>query len=400
MNLLAVTKVSHSLLYYVVRALVLLPLGLLCAGLGLLLLWVNEGIVPRAQLAASATEIAAEAPPSAAPKGLLAVTGSLHAAAGTGDPVFLENDPSLLVVDRHVEMFAWHETVDTYETRHWGGGRTIERHIHYTVAWTPFPQDSTQFHDPTGHENPEMRYVATRTVADPVRVGAWALPALAEHPILPGYQRIFLDSVTVRDGVDAHRHGNTLYLEGADPNAPKVGDLRVTFDGVRAGELVTAFGVAQGDQLVPLESRKTPWFFDVVSGDREAAIEILRAEDELRLLLLRVIGFAMIWLGLFLGGSLSIAFLDIVPLAGTVGRVVFAIITLPATILLTVTTIALSQIGHNPWATAAVLLGMVGLIWIVYTFGPRWQARFPRRKTTDMTTRPRPTNDPPDRTAS
>lgn len=392
------SKVSHSILFYLVRALLLVPLGFALATLGVVLLWMNEGL-PNLHVLAEATVEADANDPRSVRSGPVSVTGPLTGGAAVGDSDFIDPDPSILSLTREVEMFAWHQVANAHEERHVGGGRTITTTYAYLPSWTSTPPDHTEFRVPDGHENPPLPFENARFQTDAWHVGAWNVPAIADFLFLPGEHLLFLDTLPLKEPWRQQtRRGNTIYLGDADPDQPRVGDVRLRFRGQRTGETVTVFGSASSGEVVPSRSRSSGTrFFDLHNGDREGAIEVIRAEDELRLFLLRLLGFLLLWGGLFLTGSMVVAFADVVPLAGTIARIALLIGTLPMALAIGATTVGLAIIGHNPLATGAVLLGMVGIVWLVYTLGPRWKERrrvLRETEETHMTSQPVEVDEP------
>lgn len=359
-------------------ALLMMPLGVLLFVLSFVVLWINEGLPLRAEIAAASTEVSAD-DNSARVSGIISATGPLRTTGPVADPLYVASTSDWLDLHRVVEVYAWHQIAEVQEERRpfWFRKRTTT--YTYVLDWTSSPQDSSQFHQPDGHQNREVPVPSVRFRGPGLQLGAWSLQLPDWSPPLPGLQRIHTSELDFAPATGAVTPvGHYLYLGDAAADNPAVGDVRISFHGSPQGIVATMFGAIDKGTLAPHSTRKS-MFFDLLAGQREGAIEILAYEDTMRLVLLRVLGFAMMWGGLFLLGSMVFLLLDILPFAGTVGRVVWALITLPTALLFGATTVVLAIVASSAWMTAGVLLAGVAVVWAVYTIGPRIQARNARR---------------------
>ena len=357
-----------------VRGLIYIPLGIFLIVLSFILLWMNEGLPDRGALAESAELVDATAPVSS--RALVGIEGTLDADAPLGDPTFIAPGPWVQLT-RVVELYAWHEHVEVAEERRWGGWRDRTETTSYGLEWSSAPQDSTLFRYPAGHHNPPLPYDSTRFDASRPHVDGLTL-ARPDLLVLPGSRRVYLDSEVelIGRGLDGQVQGTALYLNGADPDAPEPGDVRVRFIGVPAGLDVTAFGAVDAPGRLGVWQRKNrAWMYEVVEGDRVDAIETLRIEDRMRLVLLRIVGFFMMWGGFFMLGSVFVAVADVVPPLGTLVRIVLGVITLPVAGVLASVTIGLAIVASKPMWTAAVLGSLVAVIVYLYYVTPLFSKR-------------------------
>jgi hypothetical protein len=324
-----------------------------------MVLYVNEGLPDRGELAERATII--DATPTARPSGLASLQGELTASTPIGDPLFFEAGP-YLQVERVVEMLAWHEVVSATETRHWGGWRERTEDVDYMLLWTTTPPDSSTFRDPS-HTNPPLPLESSRTVAPGLAVVGQPLLETALLPT-PGARRLLLSEVQLRDrGLTETHTGSMFYLGDADPANIEPGDVRVRFVVHDAGQTVTWFGAATRLGLTTYAKRGAT-MHELLGGDRASAIEQLRLEDKLRLVLLRLGGVLLLWGGLFLLTSFPIAILDIAPPVGLGARFVWGALTLPIAGLVGFGTIAVGILG-NDWRAMAGILGALVVVIVV-----------------------------------
>lgn len=146
---------------------------------------------------------------------LVFVAGVPQIAQPAHDPQFNVSANAVALV-RKVEMFQWHET--------YGGQRS------YDQDWIDYPVDSSKFARPAGHENPgAFPFAGARFDSPDVRVGGFKLgPKLVDAiegveefaPDLRSLPPNMAATFTARDG--------TL-VTGADPQHPRIGDLRVSW---------------------------------------------------------------------------------------------------------------------------------------------------------------------------
>ncbi len=334
--------------------------GLLLVPLAVVVLYANEGLPDRAALVERAAVLGPDADrPSRAR--LSTVTGELAASGTVGDPDLIAPGP-WIELTRWVEVYAWHEVIQVTEEKRWGGWRDRHEDVDYVLAWTIAPPDSSTFRDPS-RVNAPPPLPSERWRADGLRVGTHPLRA-AELLPMPGARRLLLDQADVRLPPGATRTGSAIWLRG-DPAQPQAGDVRVRFQVVEPGALVTFLGDADKGGLGPHTVGGMP-VQELAAGTRDALAQTLRTEDRLRLALLRLLGVLAIWVGLGMLGSMLYAVLDIAPPVGTAARIVAAVATLPIAGLLGFGTIALGVLGHNRLYTALVLGGMLAVIVVLY----------------------------------
>lgn len=152
---------------------------------------------------------------------------------------------------RFAEMLQWQEKCD-------GASCT------YQEVWSPQIIDSKKFREPEGHKNPERLPITTgRFSAGEVRLGAFLVDAAA----LGNYR---LDSSLQTKPVpypvkDAELPSNLAIsfrevngsLYAGDPEHRAVGDLRITYRIIPAGE-VELVGTQRGERLVVQRSKANP----------------------------------------------------------------------------------------------------------------------------------------------
>ena len=370
-----VKTVVTGIIPQLLQSLLLIPVGIVMFLFSFLILWMNEGLPLRHELA---EQTAILSPDGAGPPrngSAVSVTGPLTASAPvTGDDGYFAGGPYLAVY-RVAEAYAWHESVTHESERRWGGSIVDRQTFDYALQWAEFVPDHTRFEEPDGHLNVPMTVGGAFMPGAGFRVGQ--IPIATEKVVPPGATMLDWSRATrIGQGQSGTLSGRWLYLAGADPSNPRPGDQRVMYWVVPQGQSVTVFGAWVKGSLQPLDADGMP-FFDIISGPREAAIEVLEDEDNMRIWALRIVGVLAMWGGLFLILSPVYAVFDILPPLGILMRVLVALGTIFPTILLSGITVLLSIVGHNMLWTGMILGSMVVFILLQYYAWPRWRSLWP-----------------------
>ncbi|HJU06993.1 MAG TPA: TMEM43 family protein [Rhodanobacteraceae bacterium] len=176
-----------------------------------------------------------QAKPGAASDGqLVFVSGDTQIAKPALDPQFNVSANAAALV-RKIEMFQWHET---------DGGRRS-----YDQDWVDHPVDASKFAQPAGHENPgAFPFDGARFDSPDVRVGGFRLgPKLVAE--IEGVEDFTPDFRALPPNMAAtfQAHDGAL-VTSADPQHPRIGDLRVSWMQIAPKEL-TVLARAQGGVL-------------------------------------------------------------------------------------------------------------------------------------------------------
>jgi hypothetical protein len=220
------------------------------------------------------------------------------------DHVFGVSVPAIRL-RRSVEMFQWEETKRTEERQKLGGGTERVDTYSYDTRWSADLVDSS------------MPYESESWQAANVSVGAFALsPDLVGQ--LDRWEALTMDDARVAALPESMRgrviaSGGKLFF-GADPAAPRVGDLRVAFEVVQPS---TASVVAQqrggGVQAwADPEGRGDIAMVEFGTRTADEMFEAAEAANRLFTWILRGVSFLMMWIGL------SLVFRPFAVLAGVV----------------------------------------------------------------------------------
>jgi hypothetical protein len=259
---------------------------------------------------------------------------------------------------RDVEMYQWKESKETETRKKLGGGEETVTTYTYRKEWSSFLNDSSNFQEPSGHENPsEFPYDSMTRDAETVPVGAFFLSAdlisqLSNFSDLP-----------VRDAPEgaewpenAKLNKGGIYL-GANPAQAQIGDARIKFSVVEPGP-VSIVAAQAGDSFAEYRTKAGGTIAMITAGKVSAQqmFEGAIATNTLVTWLVRLGGFILIWIGFGLLFAPLSVLADIVPLFGSLVGAATGLIAFLLALALALTIIAFAWLFFRP------LLGITLLV--------------------------------------
>lgn len=306
-----------------------------------LLAW-NERRMTLPFFAHTATSVNANSPEPIDRTTYVAATGLLTAAVDLGDPPFLPPSP-FVVVRRRVEMYAWAERFDE--------GNGLAR---YEEEWTENPADTSSFQQPTGHVNPP-KPLASKFFAVPsakvgifdVNVSALRMPSLRPLQLTP---TLPASLGTIAD--------NAIFRGKGTPDAPHIGDIRIQYDVLPQGSIVTLFGGALERNIAPFTHPNGFVSYHLFHGPLPEALVRIDREADPFLWPLRTIGMLFVWLALWMLTPLTrlsacIQFLETLP------RLLRPAALLPVAIVVTIILVLLLDLLFTVWIGIAIAGALV-----------------------------------------
>lgn len=218
--------------------------GIIVIPLCVILLWWNEGraVTTANSLkegAAAVVHVSSDKIDPANDKKLVHLTGEAAASAPVTDPDFGLSVPTLRLV-RSQEIYQWVEDRKSEKKQQIGGGEETVTTYTYTQKWVDEPVSSAKFKNPQGHANTGSLIAGGNDnfAAAHVTLGAFVIP----QTFVQGMGDPAKYSVTEADLTklpkdlqdNAHIQTGTFYF-GTKPDAPQVGDVRVSFEVVKPG---------------------------------------------------------------------------------------------------------------------------------------------------------------------
>jgi hypothetical protein len=332
-------------------------------------LWVNEGRTDMSKVAMKETVPVDAAVLDTANEGKpVSVTGTLSSYETIGDPEFL-NPGKFLVLTRNVEMYAWVEKSESKTEKKAGGSETTTTTYSYVQEWTSNPADSSTFKEPAGHANPTMPYQNQTYYVNNASVGVY--PVNIQELSLPGQTEVVLNASMVNPRYAGTLNGNYIFIKSGGygyyggSSSPTVGDVRIHYTALASDINVTVFGQLQNGIIVPFMYKGKDKLYHARMGTRDEAIAALSKEHKTVGWILRLVGFLMMWIGLTMFFGPINAVLDVLPFLGNVGRTLISIVMFVVALVLSIATIIVSMIAHNPIALIITIVVIIGLVFLV-----------------------------------
>lgn len=279
-----------------------------------------------------------------------------------------------LKLSRSAEMYQWSEESKSESRTKLGGGEETVTTYTYTKVWSSSPIDSSKFQTQAGHENPPMSIESEDIYATDAKLGDYRL----EENVLGqvgGAEALTLTDQT--DAIDAaageastHTVSQSTIYFGENPQAPVIGDTRVSYEVTPASE-ISVVARQNGDNFLDYRARNGHTVFLVADGDTPAADMFQSAQDANNLIawVIRVVGviLLMVGFGLILAPLGVIA--DVLPLAGTIVRMGTGLIGFVLGLLVGTVTIALAWLAFRPITTIIILAIGGAIAFAVFRFG-------------------------------
>jgi hypothetical protein len=324
--------------------LILLPVA------GFLLFW-NEGRA--VQTARSLSEGAGLVQSASPERPDPALEGRLVHVAGPVSAAGLPRDSDLgitpaegtLRLIRRVEMYQWQEQTSSETRTRMGGGQETVTTYSYRRVWQEGRIDSSRFRQPDGHQNPEPRYATRAFNAERVMLGGYRVSDAQVNQI----------PANTAFAVPGGNADGGRYI-GQDPQNPRVGDLRITWQVARPDAL-SVIGAQVGDGFGPFATRAGDRLFMIEPGRVPAAAMFQQAEaDNVTLTwILRLVGTVVMFLGFLIIFNPLKVLADVVPFIGSIVGFGTGLLAAVLTLILAPATIAIAWLFYRPLVGIAIL---------------------------------------------
>ncbi|HAQ02119.1 MAG: hypothetical protein UV82_C0011G0093 [Candidatus Magasanikbacteria bacterium GW2011_GWD2_43_18] len=329
------------------------------------LFW-NEGRVGLSETAKDATPFDASVEQLQAPADgtLVAASGVLSSVDEIGDGQFLKNG-NYLIVRRNVETYAWVEKSQSTTETKIGGSQETKTTYDYEKQWVSTVPDSSNFKVRDGHMNQPKEYQDVANIVPTATVGVYGLDPT--ELVLPGSHPLTLTEEIVNLPENGELVGGEyMYIGGFSMNDPVVGNTRISYDVLPAGDTVTVFGALNGKTISPYFNKDGQKLYEARMTGFEASVIAMETEHSRSLWIWRVVGFLMMWIGLGMVLAPLSVLLDVLPFLGSLSRGAVSLATGLISIVLSVVTILVSMIFHN--VVALVLAVLIAIVGVVYVF--------------------------------
>lgn len=285
---------------------------------------------------------------------LVHVTGTAAVNRAATDPTFRVSLAGAIRLKRDVLMYQWEQTEHSETHKNVGGSETTTTTYSYNKTWSATPIDSTKFKHPEGHSNPTMSLRSAVFDADTVKLGAFRMDTSLVQK-LSTYEKLAPPDIAAGANSSFRSEGEEYY-RGASPDQPTIGDLRVSFEVIKA-QPVSVVAAQVGSTLAPFTAPngQTIELVDLGTRDAGAMFQEAKSEAAMWTWILRGVGFVMMVIGITLMSSPLSWLASVLPILGDLIGAGAFLVGLVLSIPLTLLTIAIAWIVHRP------LLG-IGLI--------------------------------------
>ncbi len=309
---------------------------------------------------------------------LVHVTGQTATEETLTDPTYKVTQKNVVKLQRLVEFYQFKENVETTSKKKLGGSKETKKTYTYSKAWVGSPIDSSQFKD-TAYQskNTVSHQVSDQSFSSKaVSLGAFALSAKqigsisATTPLTLNGSELDPVPSTEADPTDTAKKapyqisGNYFY-HGAKPNAPSIGDVRISFKTAPVGDTSI---IAQQNNNSFVAYQSTNDALDMLkSGIHSSEAMFAQAEDANSNLswflraggaIAMAIGFGMIL------KPLSVV-MDVIPFLGSIAGTGTGLIAILLSVIISSGVIAVAWLFHRPLLSGVLLLVIIGAIFLI-----------------------------------
>jgi Transmembrane protein 43 len=289
---------------------------------------------------------------------LVHVTGDMKAGVKPNDAEFGVS-PDSLRLERKVEMYQWKQESKEETKKNLGGSEETVTTYSYAQGWSESPIDSRRFKVPDGHFNPAMRYQSAQFKGGNITFGAFR-PNDEVVAMLPASEQVRVDAA-MAEALRARVSGPVQAVDGrfylgADPSAPRIGDMRVSYRAVPAGA-VSIVGRQSGSDFADYQTHAGDKLLIVKPGTK-SAIEMFntaQSENKMWTWIIRIVGAAMMYVGFQLIFAPLVVVADVVPMIGNVLGAGASLVSFIATAVLAPLVIAIAWLWYRPLVSIIVL---------------------------------------------
>jgi hypothetical protein len=332
-------------------------------------LWWNEGRAVKAQRALDeatrlVVDIEADRADTANNGKLVHVSGDAVSKnpIRDGDLSLIFND--VIMVARTVKMYQWIERKDTKTVDEVGGNQRTETTYSYSKAWSEDWKNAEEFRHPTGHANPPMPIQSQNWAASGTTLGAFTLERESLLQLKRGSP---MRPDKIPDGWKQDRDG---FYRGDDPDAPKLGDLRVRYHVIASPAPVSVMARQMGSGFESYEMPNGYQIFLVSDGylSSQQMVEHQRDKENMITWALRAAGLFAMWIGFCLIMGPLRALANVLPFLANVAGFAIAIVAAALALPLGLGTIGIAWLFYRPIIGIAVLIVGIAAGWALIRY--------------------------------
>ena len=316
----------------------------------------------------------------------------IHATGPTATDDILTDDIfgisiNAIRLSRDVEYYQWTERTETETRDKIGGGQETTTTYYYEKKWVSSPVNSGNFEYSTSESGEPMNNTTLfdfdddSKVAENVTFGAYTLPeglirqiggAKSLAPELDPSVVANLNAQarkTRKGAADANYvqiSGNTLYL-GANPNAPEIGDMRVTFDYIIPHEvsILAKLNGSTFEKHTDAKNGKTLLTLTDGTVSMEEMFATEKANNKALAWILRILGFFLLFIGFKNIFDIVTTLLKVLPFLANVASLGTGLVAGVLAFAWGFLIIAIAWLWYRPLIGIVMLALVVALIWFL-----------------------------------
>jgi hypothetical protein len=274
-----------------------------------------------------------------------------------------------LRLQRYAEIYQWEETKETKSQKRVGGGTTETTTYHYNKVWKPHTIDSSSFHDRNHQNLGNLEFPGQTKTANKITVGAFTLSSQLSESINK-FETMSATSIGIEKATEPVKKNwkiaGEYFYRGANPDQPAIGDQRIKFSQVPPTD-VSFYAQQTGDTFRPFQTKAGDALLRLEVGQHSAAEMLTHAESENNLLtwILRVVGFVIMALGIYLVFNPLVVLADVLPFLGNILSMGIGLFAGLIAAALSLVTIGIAWLYYRPVLGISLLVGAGVLIGIV-----------------------------------
>ncbi len=288
-----------------------------------------------------------------------------------------------LKLERKVEIYQWVESSKSETVKQVGGGEKTTTYYYHDEKWVDKPESSANFHkdDNTGklYQNVGTKEYQdqTKRASDP-KLGAFKLTAALIDQM--GNGEPLPVTSEMQAALPADTKGKFKLVEGkfykpykktkseaASPDepedpptteGPQIGDLRVSFQVLKPQE-VSVIAKQHAGSFEPWHSEKGDNDLNKLelgTVSKEGMFTQMENARVAQMWFLRLLGFVVMAVGIFLVAKPIIVFADFLPFVGNIISAVVGVVAVVLALPLTLMTVALAWLFYRPLYSIPILL--------------------------------------------
>lgn len=282
------------------------------------------------------------------------------------DPTFAISK-NAIKLQRHVEMLQWQEDTETHTEQSVSGSEKQVITYTYKQIWSDKLIDSNEFKNQAGHQNPTKMAIEPKEVyAKNVTVGDFTLPSdlvkqmNGESPV--NLAKVDLAPLQIKINKPMHHIGDDTIYVGTDPQAARIGDLKVTVSEIQP-QTVSIIAQQTQHTLQPYMAPSGQPIAMLITGLKSPQQMLRTAESENALItwLLRLTSLSLMIFGISLLMRPLVALADVIPIIGSLMNFGASLIAFMTGLVIWAFVTAFAWFTIRPW----LAIGLIAMVFVI-----------------------------------